>query len=295
MTDPVRTYQGWWEVPAGMLTATALRDLEFPRHPTDRPHAWVKGENWRGKKDTFALYRAEDCPPTAASAAHLDAAAARSGRPRSCADCPAICQRSLPADVGGRPLCPACRNVVLLRQAQEKARQAQAAAAAEVAEVLAWPGAVVVQVDQSVPPPTPAGTRRKPIAARIRACDVATGTRLTDVLVSLAGTRSRLRDPAARESDDVAPVVHGALLGRPLLCWSGSDTAALRAAVPHPDWPTAGRYGSHPRAWLAESTSRWWRAQLDDRRQYVPSLPPGTPARLLLHLRRIAATAEEVA
>jgi hypothetical protein len=288
---PVRCFEGWWQVPAGLMSATALRELEYPREPTERPHATVLTEDWAGRRDSLIdLYRAADCPPTTATGAQLAAAAVRSTRARACADCPARCQRPLPVDVGDRPLCPACRSVALMRAAQAKAGADQAAVAARVVEVLARPDAVVVQVDLTVPPPTPAGRRRPPIAARIRACAVASGARLLDVRVSLVGERARLRDEAAVPRDQVAPAVHAALLGRPLICWDHDELLALREAVPHPDWP-GGSSPADRRPYSARQDSTLWRAQLDDRRQLVASLAPGSPDRLLLHLQRIAATA----
>ena len=61
----------------------------------------------------------------------------------------------------------------------------------------------------------------------------------------------------------------------------------LRLAAPHKDWPS----GYTGRAMITEvwSDSAHWRAQLDERRRLVAALPPGSPDRMLLHLRRIAA------
>jgi hypothetical protein len=140
--------------------------------------------------------------------------------------------------------------------------------------VLGWPDAALLQVDLTVPPPTPAGRRRPPLAARIRACDVATGNRILDARVSLVGERARLRDPDAVPRAQAAPAVHAALLGRPLICWNYGDLAALREAVPHPGWPDSGRYGPGPHTYAADSDSTAWRAQLDDRRHRL------RPARL---------------
>jgi hypothetical protein len=155
------------------------------------------------------------------------------------------------------------------------------------------PGAAVVQVDVTTPDPTPAGTRRASTAARIRAVDAGTGRRLVDVLVSLVGPRAKFRVDGAVPRTEAAPVVHTALLGRPLICWCPDEITALREAVPHRDWPRTGYMPGYDatggRAFCAvRHDSARWRAQLNEHRQLQTRIAPGTRDRLLLHLQRIA-------
>jgi len=115
------------------------------------------------------------------------------------------------------------------------------------------------------------------------------GARLLDVTVRLVGPRAQHVPAEAIARTEAAPRVHRALLGRPLLLWDGQELTELRTAVPHSDWPSwddrPARYAT-----VRELSARW-RGQLDPRtRQILPSLPPGTPDRLLVHLRRAAAS-----
>jgi hypothetical protein len=299
------TYAGWWQVPAHLLPATALGELEYPRVAEGDPAAWVEvRENWQGKQATVALYDARACPPTKATARQLGAAANRSARRRTCADCGARCQRPLPplSDQDPRPLCPACRHVALLRQRQAELATTRMVCAQRAAELLGWPDAAVLQVDLTVPPPTP-GRRNRPVtAAHVRAVDL-DGARLVDVLVRLVGPRAHCVPDGAVAPEDAVPAVHGALLGRRLLLWSAEDLARLRAAAPHQDWPCVrdvhwGWYGVglldrpiRARAAALQHLAATWRGQLDPHtRTLVECLAPGRPDRLLLMLHRIAAT-----
>ena len=298
------TYRGWWEVPDHLVPATALGELEYPRTADgQQPAAWVDTRDWADRKASVALYDARACPPTAATARQLQAAAARSRRRRACADCGARCQRPLPPldpDQDRRPLCPACRHVALLRRRQAQLAAARPAIAARAAELLAWPDGAVVQVDLTVPPPTPAGRRRPPTAARVRACDLA-GARLVDVLVRLVGPRAHHVPPGAVARADAAGAVHRAVLGRRLVVWRVADLHQLAMAAPHERLPGSWQasdlsqphlpVGGHVRAVAVEPVATRWRGQLDPRtRALVACHAPGTPDRLWLLLRRIADT-----
>ncbi len=297
----MKTYTGWWQVPAHLLSATALGELEYPRAPVGTPAAWVEvRENWQGKQDAIALYDARVCPPTKATAAQLVAAAHRSGRTRICADCHAHCQRPLPpldAD-DPRPLCPACRHVALLRRRQAQLANARLGCAQRARELLGWPDAAIVQVDLTVPPPTPAGRKRPPTAARVRAVDL-DGARLVDVLIRLVGPRAHHVPAGAVAPQDAIPAIHRAVLGRRLILWSVTDLQRLHLAAPHqrlpgpldisevsqPHLPTP----EHMQAVAVEHLATRWRGQLDPHtRTLIECLPPGTPDRLLLMLRRMA-------
>src|SRR6266487_2012787 len=242
------TYAGWWEVPDHLLPATALGELEYPRTSDGQPvTAWVDTRDWSDRKTSIPLYDARGCPATKATAAQLQAAAARSGRQRRCADCDARCQRPLPPldPDDPRPLCPACRHVALLRR-----RQADLAA---------------------------------------------------DRLV---GPRAHYVPDGAVGPQATAPTIHRALVGRRLLLWSHQDLTNLHTAAPHDAPPDIGdlawsstHHGTgephHPvrdRAAAVQYLATHWRGQLHPHtRTLVECLAPGTPGRLLLMLRRIAA------
>jgi hypothetical protein len=239
-----RTYAGWWQVPAHLLPATALGELEYPRTPDGRqPAAWVDTRDRRGRKASIALYDAHACPPTKATARQLEAAAASAGRQRVCADCHARCQRPLTVDPGDRrPLCPACRQVARLRARQAQLAKARPHLAARAAELLGWTDAAVVPVDLHTPPPTPAGRKRPPSAARVRAVDPH-GRRLVDVLVRLVGPCAHHIPQGAIPTGEAAPPVHRAQLGRRLLMWGQHDLIGLHQAAPHPELPRLLRLG----------------------------------------------------
>lgn len=281
------TYEGWRQVPGHLLTATQLGELEFPRTPTDKPHAHVETYDWRDKKDTVPLYNVHRCPPTKATGPQLAAAAARSTRSRVCADCGAHCQRILP-EVGGRPLCPVCRGVVLLRDAQEKIAAARIETVAGVREKLARPNLAIVQTTIHNPGRTPAGSARPDNAVRVWAVD-GDGHALVDVLVSLVGPKSKFALPDAVPREEGAAAVHAALIGRSLIAWDEGELLPLVEHLNHPDWPRERFTWDLDRVATVRAASTVWRGQLDERRKPVPSIPPGTPDRLLLHLQRIAA------
>jgi hypothetical protein len=301
------TYQGWWQVPTHLLPATALGELEYPRTADGQdPVAWVDTRDWRDRKTSIPLYDVRACPPTKATARQLEAAAAaRSGRQRRCADCGACCQRSLPPldQDDPRPLCPACRHVALLRRRQAEAAAARPICAQRARELLGWPHAAVIQVDLTIPPPTPGGRRRPPTAARVRAVGL-DGGRLVDVLVRLVGPRAHHIPDGAVAPQEVAPAIDQALVGRRLLMWSADEAAHLRLAARHQDLPgpieVAWSLGGvrpgvqtpiQARAVAVRHLATQWRGQLDPQtRTLVECLAPGTPDRLLLMLRRIATT-----
>jgi hypothetical protein len=297
------TYQGWWQVPPHLLPATALGELEYPRTPDGQdPVAWVEDRDWSDRKTSIPLYDARTSPPSKATARQLDAAAARSGRQRTCADCDARCQRPLTVDPDDRrPLCPACRHVARLRRRQAQLTATRPRIAERARELLGWTGAVVVQVDLDVPPPTPAGRRRAATAARIRAVGL-DGARVVDVLVRLVGPRAHHVPADPVPAHQAVPKIHQAVLGAPLIMWSLLDLERLRLAAPHPGLPRVPwlpevgdtpqphmPLPEHARAVAVEPMATRWRGQVDPHtRTLIASLAPGAPDRLLLMLHRIA-------
>lgn len=284
----VPVYEGWWDVPDGLLTTAQLAELEFPRQPAQAPVGRVWMQDFRGRRNRLLvdLYRPGQCPPTTASAAALQAAAARAaGRVHECEACGCRPERSLDA---GQRLCPVCRHIGRLRARQDEARAAQRRAAQQVAAALAEPGTVILHVVTNGMPPTPAGRPRPALSARIRAADT-TGRGLLDVTVSLAGPRARHRDPGAVPAAQVAEQVIAVLGGKSLICWNRGEAWMLGQAVPH-TWPDHDYATRRPRLVTVEDWSTAWRAQLTVKGDLVPAGHPGTPDRLWLHLTRIATT-----
>lgn len=289
-TPAVPDYDGWWQVPDGLLTKAQLAELEFPRRPTEIPAGRVWTEDFRGRRDRLLvdLYQPGACRPTAASAAQLQAAAARAtNRVHECVVCGCRPERSLDS---GEPLCQVCRHIQRLRTRQEEGRRAQRYAAERVAEAMAEPGAVVLHAVQNGLPRTPSGRIRPPLSARIRAVDAVNGRSLLDVTVSLVGPRARLRDPDAVPAAEVVEKVIAVLGGKTLICWSG-DVGVLRQAVSY-DWPGRDYSTQRPRMVTVESWSTSWRAQMNTKGDRIVGRHPGTADRLWLHLTRIAATVD---
>lgn len=287
----VPEYEGWWQVPDGLLTKAQLAELEFPRRPTDIPAGRVWASDFRGRRDRLLvdLYRPGACRPTAASAAQLHAAAARAtNRVHECSVCGCRPERSLDAI---EPLCQVCWHIQRLRTQQEEARRAQRYVAERVAEAMAEPGAVILHASQKGHQ-TPSGRPRPSLSARICAVAAADGRKLLDVTVSLVtNPRARLHDPDAVPSADVADKVIALLGEKTLISWSGSDVWTLGLAVPH-DWPDSDYYTQRPRRVTVDSWSTSWRAQMNTKGDRIVGRHPGTADRLWLHLTRIAATVD---
>ncbi|WP_285647151.1 hypothetical protein [Lentzea sp. NBRC 102530] len=310
-------------MPAHLMSRTQLGDLDLPRDPSGQAVvAVVKTSNWRGKKDEVELYDVHRCPPTRASGKHLESAAARGGDRRTCQRCGAQCQRSLapepPAhrsdgvEVEAGPLvCPACRFVIKLQRKQDELAAARPKHAARAVEVLAWERLAALWVDEVVPPPTPSGAARKTTAVRVQACDV-DGKELVDVTVRLVGERAKFVPSGAIAPEEAVPVLHAALLGRPLVAWDGDVLLRLYQLATHETLPHSPpeqelvdgqrksvsfeerkrRLGLQvPHAVMAKRVQEW-RGQLGLKSlELEPSVPPGSPDRLLYLLRRMAATA----
>lgn len=282
-------YAGWWEVPDNLMSATTLAELEFPRLPHDgEPDGLVAQDD--GWHDVVKLFDVDRCPPSKATARQLEAAQRKSTRPRQCADCPARTLRPLVADVG-RPLCPTCRQIALIRRAQEKAVERQTYSAKVIADAMGRPGTVLVSATEINPGPTDAGNRRPNVAAIIKALDVATGKSMLDLTMSLVGSKAKIKhEGAVPREEGKRLVLDAGLTGRPLLFWTLDEFTSLRMAAPSPNWPRAISYGDTPVLGLCEH-STMWRAQINRQRHTLVAHHPGALDRLLLHLQRIAATA----
>ncbi|QFU90941.1 hypothetical protein [Amycolatopsis sp. YIM 10] len=307
------TYQGWWDVPAHLLTKTALGELEFPRTCEGRkPDAFVEARDWRDRKALFALFDVRECPPTAASAAQLDTAQRRRVKTRACQDCGARCQQPL-TTVGEHPvparLCPACRHIALLRREQTRFAEHRARIAADVAAVLTGPPAVLLQLDLHEPPRTERGSRRPVTAARIQVADL-DGTTLLDLTLRLVGPRAKWVPDGAIDKAEGLPRVREAIAGKRLVVWSADEVIELCKLDPDcehpsprfdvawawpctrdcdPEWLTATR--AKASTVEVRRVAAEWRGEVDPQtRLLVRSLPPGTPDRLALLIHRIATT-----
>lgn len=290
-TRPVH-YNGWWEVPEYLLTATTLAELEFPRAPGPSPAAYV--EDHEGWHPEVKLYDVRTSPPTKATAAQLDAAQRKSTRPRACSDCPAQPWRPLTAMRDGRHLCHTCLHITHLRAAQKAAGEKQAGAAAAIAAMLTRPQLALVTITAHNPGPTSSGNARPNTACSIAAVDAGTGKPLLDLTVSLAGPNARIVYPGAIPRDQGREQVTSALRDRPPIFWDRAEYALLIRSIPF-RWP---RLEEWPRPHLELQSMHvanhctHYRAQINTSRSTVSALHPGTLDRLLLHLRRIAATTE---
>lgn len=316
MTVP--SYSSWASVPWYLMTQTQIGELDLPRDVSGQPvAAWVRGYDYRGKSDEVALYDARLCPPTRATGAALAAAAARSTKSRRCSDCGAHLQRNPITPLGegedrSLRLCPACLLIMRMRATQTELAGERETARRWVTEVLSWDGLAVLWCDDVQPPPTPAGSVRKVTAVRLRACD-SDGARLLDVTVRLVGPRAKFVPEGAVDRDGARPVIHGALVGRPLLAVDAEVYRRLREVAWHETWggmPPAGSWVDGQwvvvpqeerdrlasiqalRAGVDDRITRW-RGQLDPATgNLVPALPAGSPDRLLYLLRRMVGSRE---
>jgi hypothetical protein len=319
MPSTTETYTGWRQVPAHLLTATALRQLEFPRTSNGRtPDAYVKANDWDGHPDTFELFDLRACPPTTSTAAQLDAAQRRAVTSRTCQDCGARAQATLPT-LGKGPvparLCGTCRHIALLRGEQDRFGRYRGRVAADVAAVLTGPPAVVLQLDLHEPPRTDGGNRRPATAARIQVAQL-DGGKLLDITVRLVGPRAKWVPAHAIDKADGLAQLHKVISEKRLVLWSVDELVALHKIDPdggHPGYMDTETW-AEPRDDLSDRDGHWltnaraeapvvtvetvatqWRCEIDPHtRRLVPCVPPGTPDRLALLLRRISQDAPEL-
>lgn len=282
------TYEGWRRVPDGLYTKTQLAGLDLPRLPGGPVRAYVETRDWRDRKTSLALYRLNESVPSPASASQLDAARRRGGAGRVCDGCGARPERPCVDGDGGR-WCTACSRLRALRTAIIAAGERRTEAAGWAAGILdpALPPAVVLHVRQLFRSPAPSGRRNPdPVAVVVDAVDTA-GIRLVDATIRIAGPRVRAVpvdavDPAAIEEQICT------LLAAPVIVtWTGGTAGILHRlyGVEQP----AGWYGGNPNALDWRATA--WRGDLDpDTLTPRPALHPGRADRMLLILRRMAAT-----
>ncbi|MPY57155.1 hypothetical protein [Streptomyces spongiae] len=299
MTDEVRPaeYDRWSDVPAGLVTQTRLADADPPRRPGGPVRAYVRDANWRGKKQTFALYAVAESVPTAASGRQLAAAAQRRAVVRACEGCGAPCQLPLP-EFEGRRLCGACRHRARLAEMQELLAVRRAELGRWARDLLAGPLAVV-WVELTAAEPTRSGRARPPLAGRVQVVDE-TGRGLETVLVRLAGPRTQGAPADAVPYGEGAGRIARALQGRRRLVWGPLGTVTERlAALGHPtdlDRALAVPAGHGP-VWPGDVASRYaqWRGELDPATARLRTpWPPGSADRLWYVLTQMAMSREFV-
>lgn len=300
------SYRWWGEVPWALASKSQLGQADLPREPGGPVRGWVSGRDFRGREMDIELYAVAESVPTKASGGQLAAAdRRRSATVRVCSDCGANCQQPL-AERRGRYLCAMCAKLARIVDFQIELRERRAELAAWAQEVLADPALAVVWVEVMEAEPTPSGRRRPPLAARVHAVDC-DGRLLVDVLVRLAGPRTKGAPADAIPPEAGARALQAALKGRRRITWTADALTAVTdrlAALGHPGRlgpaePTGpaetGVWSPRRRAWPGQVRDRLaqWRGELDlATGELRAPWQPGTADRLLLCLQRIAATAD---
>ncbi|WP_152513488.1 hypothetical protein [Nocardiopsis baichengensis] len=280
------TYEHWGQVPGDLYTKRALEGLEHPRRPAGRPSAWVESRDWRDRRIDVELYRLEDTEPTAATAAQLRAAAARSSRVRTCSDCGARCDRDLaphPDRAEQVPLCRTCLRIARLRERQALLAERRPEAV-EWARGLAADGAAALWLDRVRPPREPGARLPAAVAVLVEAA----GPVRARVAVRLAGARNPHVPEGAVAVQEAAQALRG-LSSRPVVVWDEEQAGHLQVLATR--LAKAGVGPGWGRVCQASGLVSTWRGELDpDRpRGRVPAVAPGRADRLAELLERIAA------
>ncbi|MEU0345088.1 hypothetical protein ABZ092_40715 [Streptomyces bobili] len=284
-------YERWGDVPAGLVTRTRLGDADPPRRPGGPVRARVRDYNWRGKAETFDLYAVAESVPTAATGRQLAAAAQRRAAGRACEGCGGVGQLPL-LEHDGRRVCAACRHLARLAEKQQELRVRRAELGLWARGLLSRPLALV-WVELTAAPLSGSGRARPPLAGRVQVADE-TGGVLEDVLVRLAGPRTRGAPAGAVSAGEGAGRIARVLEGRRRVVWGplGEVTARLEV-LGHPvDFDRALAVPSgHGILWPDDVASRYaqWCGELDPAtgRLRTP-WPPGSADRLWYVLAQMA-------
>ncbi|WP_194918199.1 hypothetical protein [Catenulispora rubra] len=292
-------YEGWWEVPDGLLLASQLAAMDLPRIPGGEVAGIVQAENWhaRGRDDQFRLYRLSDSLPSTASATQLEAADAKRTKNRvyRCEECGAFSEQALPRyplddqllkNIEPRYLCRCCRHITRLTgyQAHHGARRA---AAARWAATMAAAGAALAVTAAEVRPEgtTPSGKRHPITGIAVLAFDIADGRKVFDATVLRRPAKAGQRTKEQLDPEPGAKRLRAAIEGRSLIGWTLKDLEPLRPILA----PNSGRHVALGEEAHARVTD--WRSDIDVRTgRPRAATNPGRPDRLALLIRRIATT-----
>lgn len=294
-------YTLWNQVPWDWASKTQMATADLPREPDGPVRGYVAGRDFRGRETEIPLYAVAESRPTRASGGQLASAdARRTATVRMCTDCGANCQLPL-QERQGRHLCPMCWRIATVVDFQIELRERRVENAAWARELLA--GALaVVWVEVLGAEPTPAGRKRAPLASRVQAVDEK-GRRILDVLIRLAGPRTRGAPAEALAPGEGAERMAAALAGRRRVVWGPLMAVRERlAALGHPvvlgqqpPEPSAV-WSQYRRSWPDSVADRYaqWRGELDPATGELRTpWPPGTADRLWLCLTRMANAADE--
>lgn len=285
------TYDSWGQVPARFMTRTQLAELEFPRVPGEVA-ATVKTYDWRGKRDVLALFDVREAAPSPASAAQLEAAQRASVR--ACGECGARPDGKLWELSTGVRVCRPCLLVARLRKVQADLAEQRRGHARQVAELLAVEPGPVVVYPRRLRPPRLEGAKRTPAVCAVELDTWADGRRERLVL-RVGGSRNPHVPPGAVPLAEGAPAAAALLAGRTPVVWDEEAADELAAIGEHlrragQDVPGRGQ------VWSARWGATVWRGDVDvSTRALGNVVDPGTPDRLALLLRRIAAHTDETA
>ena len=228
------THYDWWgAVPDHLVTKTTAAALDLPRTTKGVPvAARVTDRNGPVGRETYDLFDVTQCPPTATTARQLAARAETRGQAYRCADCGAHTERPvLETERTGAGACLACRHIARIRGTQAWLATERDLIAIDLAAVLNGPPAVIVQVDQHIPPPTDSGRARPATAIRVRVGDLE-GTLLADVTVRLVGPRARWVPDDAVDVETAGPRLAAVLDDQRLVAWSAAELDQLHDAGP---------------------------------------------------------------
>ena len=291
-------YEGWWEVPDGLLLASQLAAMDLPRIPGGPVAGIVQAENWHayGRDDNFRLYRLAGSIPSSSSAAQLQAADAKRNKDRvyRCEECGAFSEQALPRypvddqllkDIEPRYLCRCCRHITRLTgyQAHYGRRRADAA---RWAATIAVPGAALAVAAVEVRPEgtTASGKRHAITGIAVLAFDIADGHKVFDATVLRRPAKAGQKTKGQLDPEPGAAKLRAAIEGRVLIGWRSEDLEPLRAVLaPNSRHTVLGEQ--------AQTRVTDWRADIDVRSGRArAATSPGRPDRLALLIRRMAAT-----
>lgn len=289
-------YEGWWQVPDGLLLASQLAAMDLPRIPDGPPAGIVQAENWHAhsRDDAFRLYRLSESLPSPSSAAQLEAADAKraKGRVYRCEGCGAFSEQSLVRyplgdqllkDVEPRFLCGCCRHLTRLTGYQSYYAARRAGAARWAQRMTAAGAALAVHAAEVRPEGTTAGGKRHAATGiAVLAFDVADGRKVFDATVLRRPAKTGARIKGQLDPEPGASKLRAAVEGRTLIGWRSEDLEPLRPILaPNSRHTTLGED--------AYTRVTDWRGDLDVRTGRPRSATsPGRPDRLALLIRRIA-------